>query len=110
MAIGPIEGNLPLMQPKGTTDADFVARLKETQTPGQTQGVSFEDVIGQAILNTNQRIHAATEAGQAFAAGKTDDIHGTMLAMSEADISLRFVGNVKNKVVDAFYELWRMSI
>jgi len=110
MTLGPIEGNLTLMQPKGTTDTEFVSQLREAKTEGATEGTSFEDVMGQAILNTNQRIHAATEAGQAFAAGKTDDIHGTMLALSEADISLRFVGNVKNKVVDAFYELWRMSI
>lgn len=110
MAIGPIEGNLPLMQPKGTTDVEFLSRLNDAKTPGQTESVSFGDVFGQALLNTNQRLNSATEAGQAFSTGKSDDIHGTMLALSEADISLKFVGNVKNKVIDAFYELWRMSI
>ncbi len=33
-----------------------------------------------------------------------------MLALSKADIELRLVGNIRNKVVDAFYELWRMQI
>ena len=26
------------------------------------------------------------------------------------DIELRMVGNIRNRVVDAFYELWRMQI
>ena len=36
--------------------------------------------------------------------------HGTMLALSKADIELRLVGNIRNKVVGTFYELWRMQI
>ena len=38
------------------------------------------------------------------------DANGTMLALSQADIELRLVGNIRNKVTDAFYELWRMQI
>jgi flagellar hook-basal body complex protein FliE len=33
-----------------------------------------------------------------------------MIAISKADIELHLVGTVRNKVIDAFYELWRMQI
>jgi flagellar hook-basal body complex protein FliE len=77
-----------------------------------TSGIegSFKTALDNAIGGTNADINAAQAAGDEFAAGARDDIHGTMLALSQADIELKFVSNVKNKVIDAFYELWRMQI
>jgi flagellar hook-basal body complex protein FliE len=70
----------------------------------------FGDMLATAAATANQKINQGQAAGEAFAAGATDDIHGTMLALSQADIELKLVGSVRNKVIDAFYELWRMQI
>src|ERR1043165_4153206 len=70
----------------------------------------FDSLIKDAVVKANDQINVAEKAGNEFAAGRGDDIHGTMLELSKADIELRFAGNVRNKVVDAFYELWRMQI
>jgi flagellar hook-basal body complex protein FliE len=84
--------------------------------PVQTNKVAGEgaDLFGRmletAASTANQKINQGQAAGEAFAAGSTDDIHGTMLALSQADIELKLVGSVRNKVIDAFYELWRMQI
>ena len=77
---------------------------------GAADGALFEDLLKNAVGTANDSINGAEAAGKAFAAGTRDDIHGTMLALSKADIELRLVGNIRNKVVDAFYELWRMQI
>ena len=70
----------------------------------------FGEMLSTAAAQANQRLSQGQAAGEAFAAGSTDDIHGTMLALSQADIELKLVGSVRNKVIDAFYELWRMQI
>jgi flagellar hook-basal body complex protein FliE len=70
----------------------------------------FESMMKDAVVKTNDQLNRAEHAGNEFAAGRVDDIHGTMLELSKADIELRFAGNVRNKVIDAFYELWRMQI
>ena len=70
----------------------------------------FGEMLSTAAAQANQRLNQAQAAGEAFAAGSTDDIHGTMLALSQGDIELKLVGSVRNKVIDAFYELWRMQI
>ena len=77
---------------------------------GTADGAMFEDLLRNVVGTANDSINQAESAGKAFAAGTRDDIHGTMLALSKADIELRLVGNIRNKVVDAFYELWRMQI
>jgi len=73
-------------------------------------GGGFASLVKEAVGKTNDQIQRAESAGNEFAAGRVDDIHGTMMELSKADIELRFAGNVRNKVIDAFYELWRMQI
>ncbi len=80
------------------------------QGAGAADGAMFEDLLKNVVGTANDSINSAQKAGEEFAAGTRDDIHGTMLALSQADIELRLVGNIRNKVVDAFYELWRMQI
>jgi flagellar hook-basal body complex protein FliE len=76
----------------------------------QQSTVDFSNVLEGMVANANHAARYAHGASEAFAAGARDDIHGTMIAMSKADIELRLVSNVRNKIIDAFYELWRMQI
>jgi flagellar hook-basal body complex protein FliE len=71
---------------------------------------TFGEVLEGVVSSANQREHFADDLSRAFAAGARDDIHGTMLALGKADVELKFVGAVRNKVIDAFYELWRMQL
>ena len=95
---------LPLVLPRGEA-----APLETSQAAGEG-GELFGEMLSAAAASANQRINQGQAAGEAFAAGASDDIHGTMLALSQADIELKLVGSVRNKVIDAFYELWRMQI
>jgi flagellar hook-basal body complex protein FliE len=95
---------LPLVLPQ--TEA---TPLDSSQVAGEG-GEIFSEMLAAAAASANVRINQGQAAGEAFAAGATDDIHGTMLALSQADIELKLVGSVRNKVIDAFYELWRMQI
>jgi flagellar hook-basal body complex protein FliE len=96
---------LPLVLPQG----EATAPLETHKVAGEGAEI-FGDMLATAAATANQRINQGQAAGEAFAAGSTDDIHGTMLALSQADIELKLVGSVRNKVIDAFYELWRMQI
>lgn len=87
-----------------------VAPLEATPRPAPPSGVPFADLLGGAVDAANQRATAAEGAASAFASGAADDIHGTMIAMKEADVSVHLAATVRNKLVDAFYELWRMSV
>lgn len=104
------------MAPVGATPTLPLVLPQREATPLQTEQATgegadiFGEMLASAAATANQRINQGQAAGEAFAAGATDDIHGTMLALSQADIELKLVGSVRNKVIDAFYELWRMQI
>ncbi|MEZ4369962.1 MAG: flagellar hook-basal body complex protein FliE [Polyangiaceae bacterium] len=136
MAIGPIvDGALIPLEPsrgpaqfRAGSESEFggAMRAAPTGTPGLeglealrgVEGVDsptapelgFAHVLESVIAPANEKALAASQGALDFAAGTRDDIHGTMLALSEADIQLKFASNVRNKVVDAFYEIWRMNI
>ena len=105
----PIDGpGLSLIAPHQALQLDPAPISKQAVDP--SGGAVFENLLKDVVGGANDSIQKAEAVGKEFAAGTRDDIHGTMLALSKADIELRLVGNIRNKVVDAFYELWRMQI
>ena len=113
MAIGPINSTaIPMAQPH-IAPAQVPARVGENALPtpvSEAETVSFADVFGQLVASANDRGHSAQHAAVELAEGRNDDIHGVMIEMQKAGIETRLVGTIKNKVTDAFYELWRMNI
>jgi flagellar hook-basal body complex protein FliE len=107
MAVGPVEGSpIPLLQPHEAF-ASQVAPLGEPHKDALTAaGEGFLDLVVRA----NERTQTAQHMSQALASGQSDDIHGKMIAVSEAAIQTRLMVNVKDKVMDAFYEIWRMNV
>lgn len=88
--------------------------LGEVLTPTQTEGKegvgSFTQMFADAIDHANAKQNEAMEGARAFADGARDDIHGTMIAVKEAEIELKLVSNVRTKLVEAWNDLWRMSV
>jgi len=115
--MSPLEAaGLPLYAPHLGREGEL-AQVPDVGGPGKPAGgvggvdpTGFESLVKEAVVKANDQVNRAEIAGREFAAGRVDDIHGTMLELSKADIELRFAGNVRNKVIDAFYELWRMQI
>ena len=107
MAIGPIEGSpIPLLGPHVPLSVD-VAPAKEVERDAVgSMGDGFLNLVVQA----NARSTSARHMAQAMASGQSDDIHGTMIEVTKASIETRLMVNVKDKVLDAFYEIWRMNV
>lgn len=104
----PIDGPvLPMLAPHVRFQP---AEVRESAVSEQAGASAFEALVKNLAVSANNQIQEAQHAGEAFAAGQRDDIHGTMLTLSKADIELRVIGNVRNRVIDAFYEIWRMQI
>jgi flagellar hook-basal body complex protein FliE len=81
-------------------------------TPGAktVEGPDFASVLKETALAASAKDHEASEKAAALAAGTSDDLHGTMITAKEADISMKLVGSVRDKLMDAFHELWRINV
>lgn len=77
---------------------------------GAAQPSDFGELLSSAVEKTNELGHVAEGKADAFAKGALDDLHGSMISAKEAEISLRLVGTVRSKLLDAFHELWRTNV
>ncbi len=73
------------------------------------QGVGFAGAIKNAIYRVSDMQAQANQSVQELMQGKTG-IHDTMIELQKADISLRVLLQVRNKVIEAYKEIMRMPI
>jgi flagellar hook-basal body complex protein FliE len=93
--------------------AESAATAKETRPSldgAIDGGPDFAAVFEQSVVDASRLQAIATQKTQALARGATDDLHGTMISVKEAEISMKLVGSVRNKLLDAFHELWRINL
>lgn len=76
----------------------------------QQMGDKFGEVLKNSIAEVNQAQVSADHAAQQIAAGETKDLHGAMIKLEEADISLRLMVQVRNKAVEAYQEIMRLQV
>jgi flagellar hook-basal body complex protein FliE len=106
--IAPIEST-PFGLSEATRSLDAVSGSAGT-TSAASAIDSFGAFLGSAVEAANRADLTASQKVDALASGAADDLHGTMISVKEAEISIKLVGTVRNKILDAFQELWRTSV
>ena len=71
--------------------------------------LSFEDLLTDSIKNVNTLQLSAEKKVRDLAIGDVDDISEVVLASSRADTALRLVMEIRNKFLDAYQALSRIT-
>lgn len=96
--------------PQGTVEGIGTSDAFTPSAPDAVEGPSFADILKNTAMAASDKDREAGEKMKALADGKSDDLHGTMITMKEADISIKLVGTVRDRLMDAFHELWRINV
>lgn len=80
------------------------------QAGEESGGATFGNVLKQALNETNELSKAADAKIEELVAGRSKDLHGTMIALEKADVSLRLMMQLRNKMIDAYQEIMRMQV
>ena len=73
-------------------------------------GEGFADLFQEAVSQVDTAQRQAEDAARDFAVSEAQSVHDTVLKLEQADLSLRLLTQVRNKVIDAYQEFMRMSI
>ena len=79
-----------------------------THVEGEQKGAGFSEFIEGAVEKVNDMEMEANQSVERLMIGKTG-IHETMIALQKADISLRFLLQVRNKAMEAYREIMQMQ-
>ncbi len=96
--------NLPEL--RGPAAAD---RPSGPGAPGAAGGASFAEALGQALSST-EALQQGADAEVGKLAQGAGNLHETALALEKADVAMRVLMKVRNKVVEAYQDVMRMSV
>lgn len=95
-------------------DITLVSHLNSmaAQPALKSQNVSpgFTEMLAKTINETNEKQIVADQAIQKLSTGEEKNIHNVMITMEKADISLRLLVQMRNKVVEAYEQIMRMQV
>lgn len=106
----------------GTSFGDeLLAKLKQGETTQKSalgqgvqekphSGTSFLDHLKDSIKETNQMQKSADKMAVDVATGKTANLHETMLAVTQAELTFNLMVQVRNRALEAYQEVMRMPV
>ena len=89
---------------------DSSLRLDRGVGESNESGKSFADTLKDAVGQVNDLQKKSDRSMQDLATGRTDNVADVMIAAEKADIALRVMVQVRNKVIDAYNEIMKMQV
>jgi len=73
-------------------------------------GDEFAARLDNAIRGVSTQVNSADVRLAQVASGEEADLHGTMIALQEADISLRLMVSVRDEAIEAYEKIMNMQV
>ena len=84
--------------------------LKKTTDSYSVDGIkSFESLLSESMKSVNDLQMESDKLIQRLATGDVDDISEVVLASSRAEIAMRMLMEVRNKLVEAYQQISRIQ-
>ena len=92
--------------------SDFRLALPQAIRPAgqRAGGGAFQDVLASAIQKVESIGQNASASVERFLAGEGEELHTTILATQQAELSFDLFLQARNKVVSAYQEIMRMQM
>jgi flagellar hook-basal body complex protein FliE len=93
----------------------FSAESVSAETSGKPRtpeglGISFEDLLKESMVQVNSLGQHSDTMMKRMTTGDVDDISDVVLSVQRAEIALRLLTEVRNKLIDAYQQLARMPV
>ncbi len=92
------------------TLAAIADKAPSTPTAVPSDSGGFMDSLKSALGKANDVQTQAGQAVDALMTGQTQDLHRTMVALQQADVSFQLMMQIRNKLVTAYEEIQRMQM
>jgi flagellar hook-basal body complex protein FliE len=74
-----------------------------------SQGGGFQEILTSFVKQVDQQLKDSDQKAVDFATGKNYDLHEIMIASEKAGLSFSLLMQIRNKLLEAYTEIMRMS-
>jgi flagellar hook-basal body complex protein FliE len=71
---------------------------------------SFSELLSTSLMEVNKLQEDANSAIQNLAAGRTKNIHETLIKVEEAEIAFKAMNQIRSKVITAYQDIMKMQV
>jgi flagellar hook-basal body complex protein FliE len=91
-------------------DFDMAAEMRGIRKNAKTKGATFSEVLENSVRKVNELQLDADNLTNRLALGEVDDISEVSIAVEKAELALRLMVQIRDKMVDAYQQIARMSV
>lgn len=77
---------------------------------GEVNSDTFKDTLSKFVQSVNDLQSKAADAETSFLKGEITDVHQVMIAVEEASVAFELLMEIRNKLLDSYQQVVRMSI
>jgi len=100
MAVSPVSLAGPLIQPAPESAGRIAG----------AGGGSFGSVVDRFLSGAAQSHQQAETAVNDLALGRTDNLHGVLMQVAQADLSFRLILEIRNRLSEAYQDIMKMQV
>ena len=94
-----------------TTGAPKVTPLPEDAAAvSQPSTASFADTLKGMLNDVNDKVVTSDQNAKDLAMGKTNDLNKVVTSVEEANLSMQFTMAIRNKLMESYQEISRMTV
>jgi flagellar hook-basal body complex protein FliE len=97
----------PVKIPK---EFDISVKTGESRKAAKPGGVPFSEVLKNSVRKVNELQLDADNLTNRLALGEVNDISEVSIAVEKAELALRMMVQIRDKMVDAYQQIARMSV
>ena len=89
-----------------------VPAIEPGRTPqtAATPPIDFERALADGVERVSEKVDAADRLPADLLSGKITDFHEIAVQLKSAELSFKFAMEIRNKLIDAYREVMRMSV
>ena len=95
----------PIQPWESVGETDAASKVK-----GQDGVSAFKGIFSEAISNVKDTEETLAEEQYLLATGQTEDPHTVMIASSEAQLAVEMLVNLRNKALESYNEIMRITL
>jgi len=89
---------------------EFDVFNKQVFNNNNSNKISFGEILKNSLLKVNQLQLESQKLNEQLAIGNVENVHQVIIAAQKAELALQFTLQIRNKILDAYNEIMRMSI
>lgn len=84
--------------------------LEQTTASPEKAQLPFQSLFQDAVNNVKETDQSVQNEVYKLATGQSDDLHNIIIASQKATMSVQLLVQLRNKALDAYNEVMRMSV